>query len=222
VKNAINTFVVGCKSDGVWGSIKSCCILAGARSLLGVLAPLKGASPTNFNFVSSDYNRKTGLKGNGNNKYLNTNRLDTADPLNNTHLAINVTEPSNQSLSCGIGCQVNDSAIFFAPFENFPFRSRNSTGSSQTRTTTSTLGFLGLSRDNNINFISRLLSTNQTIISNSVGFSNNAYHVFRRNASSSFLHSNARMSFYSIGESLDLALLDNRVTTLMNTLNSIL
>jgi hypothetical protein len=30
------------------------------------------------------------------------------------------------------------------------------------------------------------------------------------------LYSNARLAFYSIGESLDLDLLDNRVTTLIN------
>jgi len=35
-------------------------------------------------------------------------------------------------------------------------------------------------------------------------------------------HINARLSFYSIGESIDLALLDTRLTTLMNALAAIL
>ena len=73
VKTAINNFVVGCKADGIWTAIKASCILAGARTLAGALVPLVGPAPTNFNFVSDDYNRKTGLVGNGSTKYLNTN-----------------------------------------------------------------------------------------------------------------------------------------------------
>jgi hypothetical protein len=65
VQSAYNDFVVGCKADGIWDAIKASCILAGARTLSGSLTPLKGAAPTNFNFVSGDYNRKTGLVGNG-------------------------------------------------------------------------------------------------------------------------------------------------------------
>jgi hypothetical protein len=75
VKNAINSFVLGCKADGIWSAIKASCILAGARTLSGALVPLVGAAPTNNNFVSGDYNRKTGLIGNGTSKYLNSNLL---------------------------------------------------------------------------------------------------------------------------------------------------
>ena len=38
------------------------------------------------------------------------------------------------------------------------------------------------------------------------------------NNGSTAAYTNARISFYSIGESLDLALLDARVTTLMNAI----
>jgi hypothetical protein len=88
VKIALNSFVKGCKSDGIWGAIKASCIMAGARTLSGALVPLKGASPTNFNFVSGDYNRKTGLKGNGITKYLDSNRNNNADPQNSRHVSI--------------------------------------------------------------------------------------------------------------------------------------
>ena len=76
VKDAINAFVVGCKADGIWNAIKASCILAGARTLNGVLVPLAGAAPTNNGFVGAgtDYNRKTGLLGNGSSKWLNSNR----------------------------------------------------------------------------------------------------------------------------------------------------
>jgi len=65
VKTAINDFIVGCKADGTWSALKASCILAGARTLSGALVPLAGTAPTNYNFVSGDYNRKTGLVGNG-------------------------------------------------------------------------------------------------------------------------------------------------------------
>jgi len=32
VRAAINDFVVGCKTDGIWDAIKASCILAGART----------------------------------------------------------------------------------------------------------------------------------------------------------------------------------------------
>ncbi len=63
VGKAINDFVVGCKLDGTWSAIKASCILAGARTLNGALVPLAGTAPTNNNFVSGDYNRKTGVGG---------------------------------------------------------------------------------------------------------------------------------------------------------------
>jgi len=62
--------------------------LAGARTLTGALVPLVGTAPTNFNFVSGDYNRETGL-GDASNatKYLNSNRAGNADPQNSRHVA---------------------------------------------------------------------------------------------------------------------------------------
>jgi hypothetical protein len=88
VKLAINDFVTGCKSDGIWDAIKASCIMAGARTLAGALVPLKGAAPTNFNFVSGDYDRKTGLVGDGATKYLDSNRAGNADPQNSKHMSV--------------------------------------------------------------------------------------------------------------------------------------
>jgi hypothetical protein len=91
VGKAINDFVVGCKLDGIWNAIKASCILSGARTLSGALVPLAGTAPTNVGglFVSGDYNRKTGLVGNGTTKSLRTGLL--ANALSNTshHLFFN-------------------------------------------------------------------------------------------------------------------------------------
>lgn len=103
VRRAIVRFVKGCKHDGIWDAIKASCILAGARTLTSALVPLVGTAPTNFNFVSGDYNRKTGLKGNGSNKYLNSNRANNADPQNNNHLSIYKTDTISSTNSYFIG-----------------------------------------------------------------------------------------------------------------------
>jgi len=101
VITAINDFVVGCKADGIWSAIKASCILAGARTLSGALVPLVGTAPTNFNFGSGDYARKTGLIGDGASKSLRTGLL--ANGLGNTshHFFINgstlVTSGSNRN-----------------------------------------------------------------------------------------------------------------------------
>jgi len=94
-RNAIIDFVVGCKNDGTWDAITSSCILAGARTLAGALIPLKGVAPTNYNFISSDYNRVTGLKGNGSNKFLNSGLNSNSFPgsrRENQHLTVNISE----------------------------------------------------------------------------------------------------------------------------------
>jgi hypothetical protein len=78
-KIAIDNFVLGCKADGIWNAIKASCILAGARTRLGALTPLVGTAPTSFNFVDGDYNRKTGLVGDGSTKYLDSNRAQQGD-----------------------------------------------------------------------------------------------------------------------------------------------
>jgi hypothetical protein len=115
VARAIDNFVLGCKADGIWNAIKASCILAGARTLNGALVPLVGTAPTNFNFVSSDYNRKTGLVGNGSTKYLNSNRNNNADPQNSHHLAVFAsTAVTDASRYMGSGSSTGSSTIGLA------------------------------------------------------------------------------------------------------------
>lgn len=101
VRAAINAFVSGCKQDGIWSALQACCLMAGARTLSGALVPLKGPAPTNFNFVSGDYSRKTGLIGNGATKYLDSNFTLADFPSNdNTHLSAYVTEAAPVGALC--------------------------------------------------------------------------------------------------------------------------
>jgi hypothetical protein len=216
VKIAINDFVVGCKDDGNWDAIKSCCILAGARTLLGCLVPLKGAAPTNFNFNSGDYDRKIGLIGNASNKYLNSNRLSNADPETNAHISVFVTEPLSFNRGyIGTSSNVGGSSIYASSSTNIRFFRNSSITASRSATAYTLTGFFGISR------ISTTVQTRISQITNTISINlaqvAEDIRVFR--GPGSFDYSNARISFYSIGESINLALLDARITTLMNDYN---
>jgi hypothetical protein len=223
VKDAINDFVVGCKSDGIWSAIKAACILAGARTLDGALVPLVGTAPTNANFVTGDYNRETGLGGNGLTKFLKTNRLNSDDPQNSKHLSVYRSESEDRAASrCAIGTSQATGASYLLTTTTLRYgRIHHSTGPALSDTT-STAGFWGTNRSISTACDQRYNGLNYTeSVASSTPY-NVMLTVFGRSGSltptSATQLSNARISFYSIGESLDLALLDSRVSTLMTAL----
>ena len=224
VKTAINDFVVGCKADGIWSAIKASCIMAGARTLAGAFQPLLGTAPTSFNFVSGDYDRKTGLLGDGSAKYLNTNRNNNADPQDNQHISVWVSTAATSTASTypiyigagalGVGVthmgRLASNGLLY-------FRNRNN--EYQELVPGSAVGLLGMSRSSSSSYVSRVagVSANQNATSQTPF--NQSIIVFAAGPDPN-RPSNGRLAFYSIGESLDLALLDTRVTALMTALDA--
>ena len=208
-RSAINKFVVGCKADGIWTAIKASCILSGARTLAGALVPLVGTAPTNNNFVSGDYNRKTGLVGNGTTKYLNSNRSGSADPQDNMHISalVSAVGTTNQILgqtaSFNAAGVTNISSTFFV-------RNRSQTADSIGLTFG---GLVGVSRSSGSGYTVRASQSNATVTRTAQAPASGNFIVFGRTLGNL---TDARLAFYSIGESLDLALLDTRVTDLIN------
>lgn len=223
VKTAINTFVAGCKSDSIWSAIKASCILAGARTLNGALVPLVGSAPTNNLFVSGDYSRTLGLLGDGSTKNLLSNRNNTADPQNSKHISVYCTSGSSRDTTrfmIGSGAGVGGTIL---STDNNSLRARVnyliappniSTG------TTPITGFFGADRALGTEFNYRFSSTSAIVLNASTTPRSDNIAIFSNPSSVS--HSNARISFYSIGESIDLALLDARVTSLMSNILSAL
>ena len=221
VRDAINAFVVGCKADGIWTAIKASCILAGARTLTGALVPLVGTAPTNFNFVAGDYNRKTGLIGNASTKYLDSNRANNADPQDSKHLSIykSVAPTGTNNNTKYIGVQVTTpfaSESRIADNVGTLTFSANSASFSSSPYNPNQLGFMGASRESSLSFNYR--ANNVTTLSSSASNANinlNIF-VFGRNLNGAINQpTDARLAFYSIGGSLNLALLNNRVATLI-------
>ncbi len=219
VKTALNNFIAGCKSDGIWSAIKASCILAGARTLSGALVPLVGAAPTSINFVSGDYNRKTGLVGNSTTKYLNSNRAADADPQNNASLATWVSTPATASNWYYLGAlrTTPTPAVYSVISTNVGFTLRN-TASAPNSNRTGT-GLAGVSRTASNSYNWRWAGATGTSTSASTGTYNANIFVYGANLNGAINNrSNGRLAFYSIGESLNLALLDTRVSNLMTAL----
>jgi hypothetical protein len=213
--NAINSFVVGCKQDGIWDPIKACCIMAAWDGLDGALYPLKGAAPTPYNFDlvgNTDYDRKTGLKGDGSTKYLDSNRNNNADPQDNQHLAVYVGGSGVGTL-IGSGLTENGTTQLISTLQ----RNRSTSFDSGTLIQP---GLSAMSRSSGSEYILRTGSgsTTRTRLSQTPYIGN--LHVFRRNTITDFGWYNGRIAFYSIGESLDLAKLDTRVSALITAIGA--
>jgi hypothetical protein len=221
VKSAYDQFFKLLKGDGIWSAIKASCILAGARTLSGALVPLVGAAPTSISFVSGDYNRKTGLIGNTSTKYLNTNRAADADPQNNASLAIWVSTPAtaNNLYYMGALRTTPTPAVYNQIATNVNFAIRNTgVGAPLNRTGT---GLAGVSRTASNSSNWRWAGATGTSTSASTGTYNGNLFVYGGNVNGAISNrSNGRLAFYSIGESLDLALLDTRVSSLMTALTA--
>ncbi len=219
IQFAINNFVLGCKADGTWNAIKASCILAGARTLSGALVPLVGTAPTNNNFVSGDYNRKTGLIGNGSTKYLDSNRNNNADPQNSCHQAVWISSAPTGAAKIYLGAGVTDvgtTHLVRSTAGEFGSRNRNQTNSSPV--SAAVANFAGHARSSSASYVIRANSANYTAtVSSETSYSANVF-VFATNPAS--FYTDARLAFYSIGEALDLARLDARVTALINAIGA--
>lgn len=221
VRTAIEAFIVGCKADaspnaGVsnFQAIEASCLLMGARTLGGALVPLKGAAPTNFNFVSGDYSRSLGLLGNGVDKYLSSNRNQTADPQNNKHLAVfRSVAATNDAGLIGGSPPVAGLSHLYTGLGSFFVRLNSSGAFGVTLTTHPGAVFYGASRQNSAGFSVRI---GQTSYSHSAASSTPVSDTIRIFFGQGF--TNARLSYYSIGNAVDLTLLENRVIALRNAI----
>lgn len=210
-KNAINQFIIGCKADGNWTSIKASCILAGADTLSGALIPLVGTAPTTFNFSLSDYSTTTGLQG-GFPRRFDTGRADNADPQDNCHAAVWVTN-TGSGTTVGIIGSNGDTGV---PQRRI-FRTSSACNDTSGVTYTIEAGLVGITRSLSSSYIRRNNKANGTVNNVSIGTSTSNLAIFSRNTAGSSSWP-GKLSFYSIGESINLALLDTRLAKLMNSL----
>jgi hypothetical protein len=228
VRKAINDFVKGCKQDGIWDAIKASCILAGARTLAGALVPLVGTAPTNNGpFVSGDYDRETGLIGNGSTKFLNSNRNCNADPQDSHHLAVYASALDSNVGAIGVyagagGSGVAGSTMLVeAAASPGALRGRSRSGTLSSAASNEAVGFMAVGRSSSAAHVLRTSGSSSSHSVTSDAAVNANYFVYGTNSSGSAANLfTGRLAYYSIGESLDLALLDTRVSALVTAIGA--
>lgn len=223
-KAAIRSFIVGCKADGIWSAIKASCILMGARTLSGALTPLVGAAPTNNNFVSGDYDRKTGLVGDATTKYLNSNRNVNADPQDSCHQAVYASSVTNSTSRAYIGggaastgaTQIRTGGLVAS---DLFYQNRGNSGLAAI--SYNVAGFIGASRSASDRFLVRSSAgQSEPAITSQTPFNGNALVFARQSISGPGGFSDARLAFYSIGEGLSLSALDARISALYSSIGA--
>lgn len=186
---------------------------------------------------TADYSRVTGLVGDGSAKYLDSGRSSNSDPQNNMHYSIHVVSPGSTGIershigtafSGTANSDLNDINAFAD--NRLAIRSRNANADAGVNLFASPAGsgtgFMGAGRSASGSYTVRRNGASSVVssglASTSYTPSSSTYAIFARSGNPASTYSNARISFYSIGESLDLALLDARVTRLVEEIAFVL
>ena len=217
---AVDAFFRDTKAAGVFNALKACCIVAGARTITGALVPLAGDAPTSNGFVSGDYSRTAGLKGDGT-SYLDSGRANNDDPQNDKHISVYSTETSGSGVTIGTpALEVGRSALFRSTgLSQLAFRiNADSVGFGGSNTST---GLMGASRNQASNFTARASQSDIIFSAASETPSSSALLIFIEEPGSAFACDD-RIAFYSIGTSLSLEALDTAVTNLITAIGEAL
>jgi hypothetical protein len=179
------------------------------------------SAPTNNNFTASDYNRETGLVGDGSTTYLDSNRVGTADGQNDRHRSLYVTASPSTSPHAYMG-HTNTGSSQFDDIYNASTTSyiRPCTSGGSLNSATGT-GLLGYSRTSSASVDYIIFSSSSGSSTASVAPLASTALIFGSNeAAGPGRYTDARLAFYSIGESLDLAALDARVSALITAIGN--
>jgi hypothetical protein len=154
---------------------------------------------------------------------LNSNRANNADPQNNRHIATYIGATSAKTGFSLLICDAENgidvvTQIGITPgARSIAHRASNTAGDSSNLY--SGVGFYGVSRIASGSYTVRGNTTSTTITRASQTPPPDSYGIFMRSkdvGTAPVQFYDGRLAFYSIGESLDLALLDARVTDLIN------
>ena len=163
------------------------------------------------------------MKGDGSTKYLDSNRDVLSDPVALSHISVYQTQThSGGNFGCYIGSSESPSTqtqIAYRESDNqLVFRSCDFDLNPYFITTAD---FIGLSRSSNSSKVLRNggVTSSHSVASVTPTVSRN-FFVFAQNNATPVIPCNARLSFYSIGESLDLEKLDTRVSNLITAIGA--
>ncbi len=217
VRKAYDDFFRGIRADGILAKM-GVMRLPGARTLTGHLinAVNPATSYSSFVFSSGDYNRVTGLLGNGTDKYLDCNRSNNADPQDDQSMwayqtAIGTSASIRNIIGAGVTAAGTTRISHGTTVANLLTRNR-----SATQTTTAgynVAGFIGMSRSGSSGYQLRGNNAEITISVASDGVSSLNNFEYCRNGSDGF--SDHRASASGIGASISLSAMQTRIENLV-------
>jgi hypothetical protein len=227
VRTEINIFISGLKTDNIWNKINDGFLMAGPRTHSGILIPLKNDGKTGiaYNFENIDYNRVSGLIGDGVSKYIDTQHSLNQEPTGSQHIIAYITQTGSSInqyyFGAGIQSETGSSAIYASGSTSLFMKSRAS-GLSDYEYLSPRTGFMGISRYNTGVWVARNdnLETPFVYIENGAQpaniylFANNNTNFGEGTAEE---YSDSRMAFYSVGINLDLmSLYKSRIETYLS------
>lgn len=240
VKRAINKLIRRLKSTPSpiaatqWDAIcaGTALLMCGAKTLTGALVPLHKdmPTPTNYNFVSGDYNRRAGLKGDGTTKFLGLGINNDSVPQDDRHLAAWQTEHCSRDadralVGCGLAVTSNaNSQLLFRPDDRRPRLSVLTAGDVIVSDATSTLGMYCASRSTATNIMERYGGVSEQRSSTSSTPAIAEILAFSRgtSAASPAQLADSRMPWVSFGRAVDPADLDFAIGEYLTTLAAVL
>jgi hypothetical protein len=177
--------------------------------------------------VDADYNRKTGLIGNGSTKWVMTNRNNNADAQNNQSFGvwINTVTSSSASAAYYIGAGITDAGSSLILRRGTPndagiaVRSQTATGDTSLSAAGTTTGLVGISRAASASYTARVGGSNSTITQASQTPLDRQMAVFAtQGVSAPFGFIDGRLQFYWQGSALNMALLEARISTYLTAI----
>ena len=223
VKVAINNLVSGLKAEGLWDAIGSSCLLCGPRTLAGALIPLRGPAPTaEGGWAAGDYDRSTGMKGNGSSLYLDSNygpeNLNDAD----VHLSVYMTEKYDSGTANRFISQDNNNLTILDSSGATGFRTRVVSSTLYTLGTSAAVpSLVAVSRSSSESFSWFGYGENGTQSDSGGAVNESAGNPFVFKGSVGQLnYSASRLAFYSVGSSLDLAKLDSHISSYVTAIGA--
>jgi len=204
-----------------WDDLESAASFVGV-GIQGVTVPLKSTMTalTNNNFVAGDLNQLTGLKGDKSTKLINTNVAGNSVSINDVSFSCYTTErgTSGRQYLSSFDKQVLQ-AGFTVP-QRFTFKAQSGSVIN-IDSTTDTVGFIGLSRDNSADFDCYVMDreVTQVAASSDTGTTDFSLFAFRPLAPTGY--NDCRISTYHIGPALDLATLEALQDTLLSEIAAV-
>jgi hypothetical protein len=197
------------------GTITTLC----AKGFDGLTVPLRDGMNvgTPVAFEAGDLNVKTGLKGDGSSKYIDSNRNNNADGQNDFSMGFWATEIGSVDAYMGVGdgsANVGSSQIFVTSIDpnDIFVRNRGGTSASTTSPGSNATGYIGTARATASEITIRGNGTTSSHTFSSFTPTSGNLLVFRRTAGN---YVSARIPLYHIGPALDLGTLDGILSNFM-------